>query len=271
MTRTLLLVALTLVLLVSLARAQTGFSHEVGASLGGTLLGLRDRHSSPLIYSDFGIAPGIAYVHRGDHDRHLFEAAYYSDDMGTTIDNFHALNRGGRIRYTYARQAFEFQLFDAPLRVFLGGAVGSYLSHSDFMYLYAPLNVYGQGNESWYWSNSLDAVAMIELQPRERYWFRAALWLPLISSISRPTYSPSGNYNYVDQDWKYSPPWPWKGGSLEFFLDNFAFDFHAAYACPFFWNFDFQLSYEFSYAGLKGTQETRMYQNTLRGGILLCF
>ncbi len=271
MNRTILLFALTSMLLATVCRAQTTVGNEIGASFGGTLIGLRDRHASAMIYDGLSIAPKIEYVHNGEHDRHIFDASYFSDEMSTTIDNFRTVTRGGRIRYSYVHEVTDFRVWDNPLKLFLGGAVGSFLSHSDFMYLYTPLSLFGQGNESWYWSNSLDVVALMEYQPAEHQGIRAALWFPVLSSISRPTYSPSGNYNYVEQDWKFSPPWPWKSGSLESFPDNVAFDISVSYTRPLIWDFDFQVSYEFSYAGLKGPQETRMYQNTLRVGMVLCF
>ena len=257
--------------IVGSSAAQQESRHSIGVSIGGSAFGMRDEHASPMIYNGIGIAPTFEYSYNGDNDRHVLEGSYDYVSLNTTADNFHGENRRARIRYSYLRCASDRELFNNRLTLFLGGSIGSYLSHTDFYFQYLPMNGIGHGNESWYWSNSIDFAALLEYHPAVREAISLRLSLPVVSSVARPTYSPSGNFNYVDGDWKFSPPWPWKSGMIQFFTDAFAVDAMLTYRRAVAGIFDLELRYEFTFTGIDQPQQARMYENALLAGILVRF
>ena len=187
---------------VSPCVAQQTTLDYIGAAFGGSDFHTRDDHASPMIFSAWGIAPTLQFIHAGEQTRQYFEASYYSAVLSTAQDNFRTDNWRGRGRYAYLLSVGEFADTDRLLRLFLGGSLNSFLSRSHYYFFIRPLNGYASSIDSWYWSHSLDAALSLEYGIAEREFFSLQCYVPLLSNVSRPQYSPSGDYSYTENVWK---------------------------------------------------------------------
>lgn len=238
----------------------------IGAAFGGSDFHTRDDHASPMIFSAWGIAPTLQFIHAGEQSRQYFEASYYSAVLSTAQDNFRTDNWRGRGRYAYLLSVGEFADTDRPLRLFLGGSLNSFLSRSHYYFFIRPLNGYASSIDSWYWSHSLDAALSLEYGIAEREFFSLQCYVPLLSNVSRPQYSPSGDYSYTENVWKMK-----MFGRTQFFPKNVSLDLLLAFQVPLIWRFNFQASYEFFFASYDLPRELKMYMNNVRGGVFYCF
>ncbi len=258
-------IALVVVLCSSRLFSQEDERNYLGTGFGGSDFHLKDAHASPLIFSSIGIAPTLQYMHRGEENRQYAEASYYYDNLATTADNFHTVNHRARGRYSYLHAITDIAVWDNDVHLFLGGSVSSFLCHSDYFYLYFPPS-YGRTTESWYWSNSLDLSFQAEYSPAQREFLSAQFFIPLVSNVSRPQYSPSGDYNYTDNDWKFK-----MFGKSAFLTKNLSLNTFLAYQRPIIGSFNVQLSYEFHYSIYHEPVEIAMYMNNIRAGLFYCF
>jgi hypothetical protein len=248
------------------ATAQQTSWDYIGGGFGGSDFHLRDDHASPLIFSGWEIAPSVQYLHAGERNRQYAEASYSSALLATSQDNFRTENWCGRVRYAYLVSIADPGNSDTPLRLFVGGSVGSFLSRSDYYYFVRPLNGYSTSIDSWYWSTSLDAAAHLEYGIAEREFLSLQCYVPLLSNVARPQYSPSGDYSYTRNVFVMK-----MFGRTEVFPKNISCDMVVACQVPLFWRFNVQLSYEFFFASYDLPGEMKMYMNIARGGVFFCF
>jgi len=150
--------------------------------------------------------------------------------------------------------------------LFIGGSAASYLCHSDYYYQWLEPGSAARSMESWYWSNSIDLSTGLEYQPAEREFLSVQIFIPIVSNVSRPKFSPSGDFNYIDNDLKFR-----MFGETKFFPENFSVNAIVTYQHPLIWNFNYQISYEFYYSFFDKPKEVDMYMNILRAGLFFCF
>jgi len=271
MSKTFFIIIICITAYFNNVKAQHNYKNYLTGSFGGSDFHIKDQHASPLIFSSLGIAPSLQYIRKGNVSQHYIEVSYYNDYLGTSVNNFHTENQRIRIRYSYFHSISDFKLISRDLRLFLGGSLGTFVCHSDYYHFIKPLNSNSRSNESWYWSNSLDISALLEYNPAIRESFSIMVFFPLVNSVTRPKFSPSGDLNYTDGDRKLIPPWPWKNGETEFLTDNFSLNTIITYHRPLLWQFNFQITYEFYYSFYDKPDEVNMYMNNLRAGITFCF
>lgn len=257
--------ALITMLCASPLLSQQNEQNYLGAGFGGSDFHIRDDHASPLIFSSIGIAPTVQFIHKGEESRQYAEASYYDDYLTTTADNFHTANHRGRARYGYLQAISDIAVWNHDVRLFLGGSVNSFLCHSDYYYLYFPPTT-GRTIKSWYWSSSLDLSFQAEYSSSQREFLSVQFFMPVISNVSRPQYSPSGDYNYVENDWKFK-----MFGKTKLFFKNFALNALFVYHKPIIGSFNLQLSYELYYSTYNEPAQISMYMNNLRAGLFFCF
>jgi hypothetical protein len=233
----------------------------IGGSFGGSDFHIIDQRASPLIFGSLGIAPSLKYFYRGDESLHYIDISYFSDNLKTSAESFITENRRGRIRYSYLHSVTSFSIFKQSIDFYLGGSAESFLSHSDYFYEWI-ISGYRRAMESWYWSSSLDLSAQIEYNCAAGEFFSLQLIIPVVSNISRPKYSPSGDYNYMDNDWKFK-----MFGKTELFPNNFSLNTNLTYQHPLIWNFKLQVSYEFYYSSYKKPKDVNMYMNNFCAGL----
>jgi hypothetical protein len=234
-------------------------------SFGGSDFHIKDQRASPLIFSSFGIAPSLNYLYRGTSVRHFFEASYFNNDLTTITDNYRTDNENARIRYSFVYSITGFNIFKTDLKLYLGGSAASYLCHCEYYFNWNPSG-YARAMESWYWSNSIDLSAQLEYERSSREFFYLQLFVPLYSNVSRPQYSPTADYNYYDNDWKFK-----MFGESEFFPSNLSINSILTYQRELFWNFNLCINYEFYYSFYKSPKEINLYMNNFRAGLTYCF
>jgi hypothetical protein len=246
--------------------AQDEDRSSLSASFGGSDFHIKDLHASPLLFSSIGIAPSLQYEHKSQEGRHYVEASYYSDYLGTTADDFTTNNHRARLRYSYVHSLMDIDLFSHRLELFLGGSVNSFLCHSNYYFSISNPPSVGRTIESWYWSSSLDLSFRAEYIVSSREFLSAHFYMPVISNVSRPAYSPGGNYNYTENDWKFK-----MFGETRIVPKNFSLNVLLMYQRPLIGSFNMQVSYEFYYSTYDEPAEIRMYMNNLRAGLAFCF
>jgi hypothetical protein len=88
------------------------------------------------------------------------------------------------------------------------------------------------------------------------------LYIPLVSNIARPEYSPSGGYDYEKNEWIVKT-----FGKTEFFQANFSLNSHLDYRHQLFTHFSIQFSYEFYFATYNEPNHIGLYMNNFRVGM----
>ncbi len=251
------------IITIQFSFAQTKSESYLGGSFGGSDFHLRDIHASELIFRGVGIAPALQFIHKGRMSAHYAEASFYSDNLSATNANFNTTNWRARARYSYLHAIPG--ISNDNVRIFLGGSLSSLFCASDYYFSLAG-NFTGRAISSWYWSHSLDLSLMADYSPAYRESFFALLFFPVVSNVSRPQYSSSGDYSYTKNNWKMKA-----FGRTESFIKNFSVNAILLYQRPVLGDFNLQLSYGFSYSFYGTPQDINMYMNDFRAGIFYCF
>lgn len=234
----------------------------LGICFGGSNLHLQDQHASPLIFRSNGIAPSLQFIHQSDVYIHFAEVSFAYNKLKALPDNFTTQHYAGRVRYALMTNLFR---STERLHIYAGGSIQSFFNRSDYSYTYLTIpNV--RAITSWYWSHSFDLASQVEYSFAPRKFISARLFIPLISNVSRPEYSPSGDYNYTTNSWDMKT-----FGKTVFLTDNLSFNAHIAYQTLLAEKFNLQLSYEFQYVKYTKPVELKMYSNAFRIGLFYCF
>ena len=257
------LLSIVILSTIRISSAQTRPDIYLGGSFGGSDFHLRDIHASELISRGVGIAPALQFLYKGSTSVHYADASYYFDNLSAANPNFHTDNWRARARYSYMHSITG--ISNGNVRIFLGGSLSSFFCASDYYFSLAG-NFTGRAISSWYWSHSLDLSLMADYSPAYRESFSAFLFFPLVSNISRPQYSSSGDYNYTRNNWKLKA-----FGKTEFFINDFSVNAILLYQRPLLGDFNVQLSYGFSYSFYGTPQDINMYMNDFRAGFFYCF
>ncbi|MGE5458321.1 MAG: hypothetical protein ACM3RX_08190 [Methanococcaceae archaeon] len=259
------IIILFLFLLLSPAFAQEGEKHFIGGSFGGSDFHLKDNHASLLIFSGMNTTPSFQYYYNGKIDRHYFEATYSFQPLTTLSDNFNTINDLFRLRYSYVHSLSNFKFLDREFVIYGGGSVSTLLSSSNY-YQDQQISIPRvKSIRSWYWSHSIDMSFQLVHNLYPRQFFSLQVYIPLISNVSRPQYSPSADLNYPELDWKMK-----MFGKTAFITDNFSLNSILAFQSPLYWKLNYQLSYEFYFSTYSKPKAVKMFQNSLRAGLFFC-
>ncbi|KUO60586.1 hypothetical protein APF79_02045 [bacterium BRH_c32] len=253
-------------LFLSSSFAQKEVKNFIGGNFGISDFHLKDIHASPLIYSGTNSTPSFQYFYNEEISRHYFEATYSFNPLTTLSDNLNTSTDIIRFRYSYVHSSTDFDFLEMKFSLFGGGSVGTFLSLSNYYQDQQIILPRIKIMKSWYWSHSLDISLQLihELQPRQ--FFSLQLFIPLLSNVSRPQYSPSADFNYPELDWKLK-----MFGKTKFIIDNFSVNTILTFQSPLYLNFNYQLSYEFFYSTYSEPKEVSMFMNSFRAGLFFCF
>jgi hypothetical protein len=238
----------------------------ISLNIGGSDFHLKDEHASPLIFSNTGFAPSIQYYHKGDNNIHYFEASYYRNYLSSTVPDFNTDNWSVKLRYSYLQNISDLRLFKHETKFFVGGSASTFFSKSNYYYFDKYYNMNFTSIWTWYWSHSLDLDMRMEYKVNDGKSLVIDFDLPVISNVSRPKYSPIGDYSYADNDWKIKT-----FGKTEFFWNNFVPNLSVFYLMAITDHIDLQLSYEFFYARYDEPVPVRQYMNNIRFGLVYGF
>jgi hypothetical protein len=239
---------------------QAQISDLIGLNFGASNFHIVDEHSSPLIFRGTGIAPSIQYIHKGERIDHIVDGSFFYDILSTSASNFNTENFRGRFRYSLFYRPIFNETAAKRFEFFFGGSVTSFYSKSD--YYFDLHSTRARSLSSWYWSHSLDFSSMLSLKLSDRDLINFRVYIPVLSNISRPEYSSSGDYDYEKNDWTIKT-----FGRTEIFPANFSVNAHLDYQYQIFTHICLQFSYEFYFASYNQPNRICMYMNNFRLGL----
>lgn len=256
---------LFLLLFLSAAFAQQEEKNFIGGSFGESDFHLKDIHASPLIYSGLNTTSSFQYYYNGEINRHYFEATYSFQPLTTLSDNLNNITDLMRFRYSYVHSLSDFKFLDMKFSFYAGGSVSSFLSVSNYYQDQQTSAPSVKSMKSWYWSHSVDMSFQLIHNPKPRQFFSLQVFIPLISNVSRPQFSPCADFDYPALDWKLK-----MFGKTAFITENFSTNTILTFQSPLFWKFNYQLSYEFYFSTYYKPREVQMYLNSFRAGLFFC-
>jgi hypothetical protein len=254
-----LILLLQFLLLSNLSYSQ-GKNDLIGLSFGASNFHLIDEHTSPLIFRGTGIAPSVNWQHSGVRNSHYAEGSFYYDNLSSSSDNFSTENFRGRFRYSFLHKTSDSLPVYKHLDFSFGGSVTSFYSKSD--YYFDMQTIWARSIASWYWSHSLDLAVQLNYFFSERNYLGLQIFSPLISNVSRPPYSPSGNYDYERNEWIIKP-----FGRTVLFPQNFSVNTTMVYQLPVSSKLSIRFIWEFYYMKYTDPDDIGMYMNNFMAGI----
>ncbi len=247
-------------LVLSNSSYSQGKSDLIGLSFGASNFHITDEHTSPLIFRGTGIAPSVNWQHIGVRNSQYAEGSFFYDNLSSSSDNFNTENFRGRFRYTFLHKASDSLSVNKRLEFSFGGSVTSFYCKSD--YYFDMQTITARSIASWYWSHSIDLAVQLNYFFSDRNYLGLQIFTPLISNVSRPPYSPSGNYDYVRNEWIIKP-----FGNTVLFPKNFSVNTNMSYQLPVSAKLSMRLNWEFYYMKYTDPDDIGMYMNNFRVGI----
>ena len=237
-------------------------SDLIGFNFGVSNFHIVDEHTSPMIFKGTGIAPSIQYIHKGSDIEHIVDGSFYYDNLATSASNFITENFRGRFRYSLFYTTLHNEIVSNKPEFSVGGSITSFYCKSDY-YFDMP-SVQARSITSWYWSHSLDFSSMLNFNLSDKDLISFRIFIPLVSNVSRPEYSPSGGYDYEKNEWIIET-----FGKTEFFPQNFSVNAHLDYRHMLLPHLCLQFGYEFYFAEYNKPNRISMYMNNFRLGMFL--
>lgn len=245
--------------------AQSNGRNTIGLSFGMSNMHLLDEHASSIIFNGTGISPAINFYHKGKKNNHLVESFYHHSDLRAYTDNFKTEINAGSFRYTFLHPVFENLFLNRQLTIEVGGSLSALFEKSD--YYFTDWNkLYSIAIQSWYGNYSLCVAGHAEYKLNEKNYVGLSIASPVVGNLSRPEYSPSGNYDYEDIGVKVKT-----FGKTVFFTESYFIDTHLLFRRFVFKDLHFQAGYEFHYACSKKPDNVKFYMNNFRIGMDYAF
>jgi hypothetical protein len=217
-----------------------------------------DEHATFLIFRGTGIAPAIDYNRLSIEGRHYIRGVFYYDNLKSSSDNFKTEIRGGQFRYSYFKNIHTGNDFLSA-----GLSLSSLYLKTD--YYFQTQVAWLKAIESWYWSHSIDVAAGLN-----KAWgknnLKFQVFIPVISNVSRPEYSSSGDYNYEKNDWEVKT-----FGKTVFLTKNTGINAQLNYSRNLSRNLHLNVEYEFYFFQSKYCELMRFYMDNFRLGLTYSF
>ena len=232
----------------------------IGLSFGASNFHITDEHTSPLIFRGTGIAPSLSWQHIGVRNSQYAEGSFFYNNLSMSSDNFVTENFRGRFRYAFLHKTSDSLSVNNRLEFSFGGSVTSFYCKSD--YYFEMRTIKARSIASWYWSHSVDLALQLNYYFSDRKYIGLQIFSPLISNVSRPPYSPSGNYDYATNEWIVKPI-----GRTVLFPRNFSVNSNMVYQLPVSAKLSIRLNWEFFYMKYTKPDDIGLYMNNFRIGI----
>jgi hypothetical protein len=234
--------------------AQNDVSRSLGLEIGVINMHLRDKLASEMIFSHTGMAPSVQYDVSREKSRQFAEGSFYFNTLNTTPDNFTIHDFSGRFRYAYLHNLFDLKLSGNDLSFRAGGSFTSFFNKSDYDFQLQTGTA--RALSTWYWSHSIDLAIQVEYKFTRGDFLSLQAYFPVISNVSRPTYSSSGDYNYDLNKRIISVL-----GITSVLSENVALNTLLIFQHPLSEKFDIQFGYEFLLAKYENPMEMSLYTN----------
>jgi hypothetical protein len=233
-------------------------SNSLSLGFGASNFHLLDKHATFLIFRGTGISPSIGYTHNSIRSEHSVNGEFYYDNLKSSSDNYKTEIYGGQFRYSYLRKLRHENSLGST-----GISVTSYYNKAN--YKFDMQNILAHAIESWYWCHSIDLAIKLE-KDLGKNKVEMKLFIPLVSNVSRPEYSSSGNYDYEKNDWVTRP-----FGKTVFLTKSPGIDTRLKYSHGISDKIRLNAEYEFRYAQYKSPELIRFYMNNVRLGLSFSF
>lgn len=258
----LLSLALTgLVFLNDPLAAQDGIKNSLGVSFGGSNFHVLDEHANQMIFRGTGIAPSLGFYHLNHKNIHIVAGKFYYNNLSSSSDNFRTIILAGNFRYCYLRMLLKSNLPGSQISLSAGVSFNSFFIKSHYEF-YRPA-LWATAIKSWYGSHSGDIAIRLNYLSRVNNRFEVLFFMPVISNVSRPAFSPSGDYNYETNDWDAKA-----FGKIMTVSENLAFNTYFSFNHNFSSRVGLKAEYEFYYTRCRKPDLLKFYMNNLRIGIL---
>jgi hypothetical protein len=244
--------------------AQNEKKDLLGMSFGGSNFHILDRLAAELIFRGTGIAPSIVYNHTSGRNSHTVEGVFYYNNLFSTSDIYKTILFAGQFRYAFLRTVLSGRLFNNQFDLRPGASISSIFSH--YEYNFDMQTIWANAIKSWYGCHSADFAMQVGYALGERNGFEMTCFVPLVSNISRPAYSSSGDYDYEKNDRVIKP-----FGNTEFMTENSVFNSHIGYTYNAKGGLSLKTEYEFYFARCKKPGLIKLYMNNVRAGIMYNF
>jgi hypothetical protein len=254
-----LIVFLQFLLLCNISYSQVK-NDLFGVSFGASNFHITDEHTSPLIFRGTGITPSANWQHTAGRNSHYAEVSYFYDNLSSSSENFSTENFRGRFRYTFLHSSADSTALNRHLEFSFGGSATSFYCKSD--YYFDMRTVRARSIASWYWSHSIDLALQLNYIFAERNYLGLQIFSTLISNVSRPPFSPSGNYDYEKNEWIVKPL-----GKTVLFPKNFNVNTNMVYQLSVSSKLSIRLNWEFYYMKYTDPDDIGIYMNNFRAGI----
>ena len=241
--------------------AQDEGESSLGLSLGATGFHLLDEHAAYLIFRGTGITPSVLYSFTDGRDKHYADIMFTYSNLRTVSEVYKTPFLAGRLRYSCLRQVAEGNLFNHSLDLSAGLSVSSFFSKASYKFQMPGL--WANGIKTWYGSHSADVSIQAGYNTGENSRVELLCYLPVISNVSRPAYSSSGDYNYEKNDWQIRP-----FGNTMFLTGNFGFNALLSWVHNPRNKMAFTISYEFNYNHCTKPDRVTLFSNSLRACIM---
>jgi len=263
-----LLVFLLCVVIMSfmngIVAAQDSLKNSLGISFGLSNLHILDVHASDLLFRGTGFAPSIEYNRNRRKNLHILKGSFYCGKLSPSSDNYLMIRNAGQIQYSYLRTLFDRDILENHFDVSAGVSFSSTFMESD--YLYYRMSSWATVIKSWYGSYSAGITTQLTYDWRQSSKIKLIFNMPLVSNVSRPEYSASGDYNYEKNDWQIKA-----FGNTRIIPENLVFNTRFSYEHRLFRRFIMKAEYEFYFAKCDDPDRVKFYMNNLRIGILYTF
>jgi hypothetical protein len=240
--------------------AQDSLKNALGISFGGCNFHILDVHASELIYKGTGIAPSIEYDRQNRKNFHILKGSFYYDNLSSSSDNYKSIKIAGQMRYGYFRSLIVRNFSDHQFNFSAGMSLSAMFMKSDYkFYLHTD---WARVIKSWYGSYSADFACQFNYKWHERNKINILFFMPVISNVSRPKYSSSGDFNYEKNDWQVKA-----FGNTMMIPENFVVSTHFSYERYLSVKFSMKAEYEFYYTKCENPDLIKFYMNNVRIGI----
>jgi hypothetical protein len=170
----------------------------------------------------------------------------------------------GQVEYSYLRSLFSRDFSENHFDVSAGVSFSSTFLNSE--YLYYRMTSWATVIKSWYGSYSAGLAAKFAYSWREGNNLRLLFNMPIVSNVSRPKYSASGDYDYEKNDWQIKA-----FGNTRTIPENLVFNTLVSYENRLSDRLIMKTEYEFYFAKCDHPDMVKFYMNNLRIGILYLF
>jgi len=244
--------------------AQDYPANSIAFNIGLNNFHLLDDHATPIIFRGSAVTPSVEYHHSGRIGLHSIEGSYSHFELSAESDNYMTEIFSGHFRYSF----FLLSVNKRSLKkvpVLAGGAsISSTFIKSDYWIL--PATSWITGIESWYGCHSIDLAALFRYGFSDKDQIGIKFFLPLVSNVSKPEYSSSGDYNYETNGWDVKV-----FGKTMFITENFMTNIALSYERNLKRNLVFTAGYEFKYAQCMQPESVKWYMNIFKLGFIYNF